>query len=55
VAGDRRLFDAQGIEQTHHVADEVQESVLLDRCRPIRSAIAAHVGRNGMKARGRER
>jgi hypothetical protein len=55
VTGNRRLFDAERIKQADHVADEMQKGILLDRFRPIRATIAAHVGRDGMKARGGER
>ena len=55
VTYNRRLLDAQGIEQTHHVADEMQKGMLLDRFRPIRSAVAAHIGRNCMEAGGAAR
>jgi len=54
VADNRRFLDAQSIQQTHHVADEMQKGVLLDCFRPIRSAVAAHVRRNCMEAGGRE-
>ena len=41
---------AQGVEQTHHVADQMEERVLVDRLRPIGPAVAAHVGRHGAES-----
>ncbi len=51
MAGDHRLLLAQGIDQTHHVADQMQQGVLVDRVGPIGPPIAAHVGRHGVEPR----
>jgi len=50
VAGDHRLLRAQRVEQTHHVADRMQERILIDLRRLIRLTVAAHVGRDGVEA-----
>ena len=45
---------AERIEHADHVADEVKQRIALDFGRLIRQAVAAHVGRNGMKPRRRQ-
>jgi hypothetical protein len=51
VAGDDRLLGAERIEQPDHVADQVEERVLVDRLRPVGPAVTAHVGGHGMEPR----
>ena len=55
VAGDHRRFRTQGVEQTHHVADEVQERVLVDGLGPVGLPVPAHVGRHRVEAGLRKR
>ncbi len=43
------------IEHADHVSDEVKQRVALDFGGPIRQAVAAHIGRNGVKSRRRQR
>ena len=50
VADDHRLSLAQRVEQADHVADQMQQRVLVDRLGPVGLAIAAHVGRDGVEA-----
>ena len=46
---------AQGIENADHVADEMQDRVLVDRLRRIALAVAAHIGRDNAKTGGSKR
>ena len=55
VAGDHRLLGTERIEQADHVADQVQQRVLVDRLRAVGLAVAAHVGRDGVVAGLRQR
>ena len=55
VTGNHRLLGAERIEQSHHVADEMEQSVLVDRLGPIRLAVAAHVRCNGAESGRRQR
>jgi hypothetical protein len=41
---------AQRIQNAHHVADEMQDCVLIDGLRCVALAVAAHVGGNDTKA-----
>ena len=50
VPGDHRRSLAERVEQADHVADQVQERVLLDLLRRVGLAVAAHVGRDGVEA-----
>jgi hypothetical protein len=36
--------------QPYHIADEMQQGVLIDRLRPVRLTIAAHVDRDSVKS-----
>ena len=45
----------QGIENADHVADEMQDRVLVDRLRRIALAVAAHIGGDDAEAGGSER
>jgi hypothetical protein len=55
MADDHGGLSAERVEQAHHVADQVEDGVLVDRLRPIALAVAAHVGRDRMEARGGKR
>src|SRR5258708_1363033 len=55
VPSDYRLLTPERIKETHHVADEMQQGVLIDRLRPVGLTIAAHVDRNGMESSRRQR
>ena len=46
---------AQGIENADHVADEMQDRVLVDRLRRVALAVAAHVGGDDTEAGGSKR
>jgi hypothetical protein len=50
VANDHSRLGVKGVEQADHVANEVEESILIDRVRAITLAIAAHVRRHDMEA-----
>ena len=43
MASDYRLRSTESVQQPHHVTDEVEERVLIDRLRTIGPAVAAHV------------
>ncbi len=55
VSGDHRLLDAERIEQPDHVADEMEQSVVVDRFGPVGLAVAAHVRRDGVESGCRQR
>ena len=55
VPGDHRLFDAERIKESHHVTDEMQQGVLVDRLRSVGLTIAAHVNRDSMESSRRQR
>jgi hypothetical protein len=55
MAGDHRCLGAQCVKQAHHVANQVQECVILDLVWPVGFAIATHVGRHDLEPRLRER
>jgi hypothetical protein len=55
VAGNRCSVDAKRIKKTHHVADEMQQRVLIDCVGPIGLAVAAHIGRDDAEAGRRQR
>ena len=45
----------QRIENTDHVADEMQDRVLVDRLRRVTLAVAAHIGGDNTEAGGSKR
>ncbi len=47
---DHRLLGAQRCGETHRVADQMEDRVLVDRLRLVGQPIAAHVGRDGVVA-----
>src|SRR5207237_10928931 len=49
LADDERGFGLKRVEQADEVADQVEDRVLIERLRPVARAVAAHVGRYGMK------
>jgi hypothetical protein len=49
VAGDHGPVDAQSVKQPNHVAEDVEQGVLVDRLGPVGLAVAAHVGRHGVE------
>ena len=51
VADNDRGRLSQGIEYAHHVADEVEQGVLVHSLRLFRQAIASHVGGDRPEAR----
>ena len=55
MAGDDGRVCAERIDEAGHVADEVQERVLVDLARPIGLPISPHFGRHGVEAGARER
>jgi len=55
VADDHRRRRLQRVEQPDHVADEVQDRVLVDRMRRIGLAVATHSGGHRVEAGRRER
>jgi hypothetical protein len=44
-----RFLDAQGIQQTHYVANQVEKGVLINCHWTFRLAIATHIRRHGAK------
>ena len=50
VPGDHRRLGTERVEQADHVADEMEERVLLDLLRRVGLPVAAHVRRHGMEA-----
>jgi len=46
---------AEGIENAYHVADKMEDRVLVDRLRRVALAIAAHVGGDDPEAGGSKR
>src|SRR6266511_4125457 len=50
VTGDDGRLSSKRVHQADHVADEVEERVLVDGLGPIGLAVAAHVGRNGVES-----
>lgn len=54
MADDHRLLSSQRIEQSHHVADRMEEHVSIDLWRLVGSTIAAHVGRHRVEPGLRE-
>ena len=50
VAGDDRGRLAERVEQPDHVADQMEQRVLVDRLRRVGLAVAAHVGRHRVVA-----
>ncbi len=57
MAGDDRLPGAERVDEADHVADQVQQRVLVDRFGAVGPAIAAHIRRHDMEAgrgQGRE-
>src|SRR5208337_4499380 len=55
VPDDGRALGPERIENPDHVAHEMEKRVALDRVRTVGLTIAAHVRRDGSKARFRER
>ncbi len=55
VPRDHSLFGAQHVEESHHIADEMQQGVLVDRLRSVGPAVTAHVGRDGVESGCRQR
>jgi hypothetical protein len=49
VTSDDRSLGAQRVEQPDHIANQMEQRVLIDRLRAIGTAVAAHVGCHGMK------
>jgi hypothetical protein len=49
------LFNAQRIEEPNHIADEVQQRVLVDRFRVVGLTVASHIKRDSMESRRRQR
>jgi hypothetical protein len=43
---DYRLSNAQRIDEPHHIADEIRQSVLVDRLRSVGLTVASHVDRD---------
>ena len=54
VASDHGRLLSKAIEQAHHVTDEVEQRVLIDRLGPIGLAVPAHVGCHRMEPGVRE-
>src|SRR5262249_48017507 len=54
VTDDHGRLRAQSVEQAYHVANQLQECVLLDLFRTVSLAIAAHVGRHRVEPGLRE-
>ena len=50
VTGDHRLIGAESVEEAHHVADKMQQRILVYRLGALGLAIAAHVGRHRVEA-----
>ena len=44
-----RILDAECVQQTHHVANQVEKGVLINCHWTFRLAIAAHIRRHGAK------
>src|SRR5258707_10629167 len=55
VAGDHRLSGAERIKESHHVTDEMQQGVLVDRLRSVGPTVTAHVGSDGVESGCRQR
>jgi hypothetical protein len=55
VSRDYRLFDAQRIEESHHISDEMQQGVLIDCLRSVGLTVASHVNRDSMESSRRQR
>jgi hypothetical protein len=55
LPGDHRLFDAARVEQTDHVAEQMQQRVAVDLRRGIGLSIATHIWRNRVKTGRRQR
>jgi hypothetical protein len=51
MADDDGSLGPERVEQAHHIADQMEDGVLIDRLRPVALAVAAHVGGYGVKAR----
>jgi len=49
----KRCLGAQCVKQAHHIANQVQDRVLLDLFRTVGLAITAHVGRHHVERSGR--
>src|SRR5580700_9890181 len=55
VAGDHRLLSTQSIDETHDVADVMENRILLHFLRTVASPIAAQVGGHRTEPRFRQR
>jgi hypothetical protein len=56
VPRDHGLSGAKRVEESHHVTDEMQQGVLVDRLRPAGPTVTAHVGSDGVESgRGQRR
>ena len=55
VTGDHSLLSTQRIEQTDHVANQMQKRVLVDRLGTIGPAVTAHVGCDDVESSRGER
>jgi hypothetical protein len=49
VTRDDRGFGAQGVKEPDHVANPMEQRVLIDRFRPVGLPVSPHIGRHGAK------
>ena len=50
VSRDYRLFDTQRFKEPNHIADEMQQSALVDRFRSVGLTVASHVKRDSVES-----
>jgi hypothetical protein len=55
VADDHRGRRFECVKDAHHIADQMEDRVLVDSLRPVTLAVPAHVGRNGVETRRSQR
>src|SRR5260370_9044426 len=55
VPRNRRSFGAERIKESHHIADEMKQGVLVDRFRSVGSTVTPHIGSDGVESGCRQR
>src|SRR5713226_7578109 len=55
VPRDHRSFGAERIKESHHIADEMKQGVLVDRFRSVGSTVTPHIGSDGVESGCRQR
>ncbi len=55
VPGNHRSFGAERVKESHHIANEMKQGVLVDRFRSVGSTVTSHIGRDGVESGCRQR